>query len=126
MKVKFDFLYIWIRGLKWGFFLLLSFNVEQHDISTKIENLMIDQILVCVLGILNLNGIGYWNVQVLLSVIDELEGSGDGYYVVVGGITPTPLGEGKSTTTVGLCQALGAFLDKKVNLYIYSLIVFFM
>ncbi len=24
--------------------------------------------------------------------------------VVVGGITPTPLGEGKSTTTVGLCQ----------------------
>jgi formate--tetrahydrofolate ligase len=48
-------------------------------------------------------------------VIDELEGSSDGYYVVVGGITPTPLGEGKSTTTVGLCQALGAFLDKKVT-----------
>lgn len=47
-------------------------------------------------------------------MIDELEGSEDGYYVVVGGITPTPLGEGKSTTTVGLCQALGAFLDKKV------------
>lgn len=57
-----------------------------------------------------------WDVglQVLLSVLDELEGSGNGYYVVVGGITPTPLGEGKSTTTVGLCQALGAFLDKKV------------
>ncbi|TQD69173.1 hypothetical protein C1H46_045294 [Malus baccata] len=46
-------------------------------------------------------------------LIDELKGSGDGYYVVVGGITPTPLGEGKSTTTVGLCQALGAFQDKK-------------
>lgn len=28
--------------------------------------------------------------------------------VVVAGITPTPLGEGKSTTTVGLCQAMGA------------------
>ncbi|KAF2314511.1 hypothetical protein GH714_027163 [Hevea brasiliensis] len=27
------------------------------------------------------------------------------------GITPTTLGEGKSTTTVGLCQAFGAFLD---------------
>lgn len=47
-------------------------------------------------------------------MLDELEGAEDGYYVVVGGITPTPLGEGKSTTTVGLCQALGAFLDKKV------------
>lgn len=51
----------------------------------------------------------------LLSALDEHGGSGDGYYVVVGGITPTPLGEGKSTTTVGLCQALGAFLDKKVR-----------
>ena len=54
-------------------------------------------------------------MQVLLSVLDKLQGQQDGYYVVVGGITPTPLGEGKSTTTVGLCQALGAFLDKKVR-----------
>ena len=36
------------------------------------------------------------------------------YAVVVGGMTPTPLGEGKSTTTVGLCQALGAHLNRKV------------
>jgi formate--tetrahydrofolate ligase len=54
-------------------------------------------------------------LQVLLSVLDELKEQQDGYYVVVGGITPTPLGEGKSTTTVGLCQALGAFLDQKVR-----------
>lgn len=57
---------------------------------------------------------GKYKAKVLLSVLDELKGQQDGYYVVVGGITPTPLGEGKSTTTVGLCQALGAFLDKKV------------
>lgn len=29
-------------------------------------------------------------------------------------ITPTPLGEGKSTTTVGLCQALAVQLKKNV------------
>ncbi len=29
-------------------------------------------------------------------------------------ITPTPLGEGKSTTTMGLAQALGAHLKKNV------------
>ncbi|KAM7272659.1 hypothetical protein ACFE04_027322 [Oxalis oulophora] len=57
---------------------------------------------------------GKYKAKVLLSVIDELKESSNGYYVVVGGITPTPLGEGKSTTTVGLCQALGAFLHKKV------------
>lgn len=54
----------------------------------------------------------------MLSAFDELQGQEDGYYVVVGGITPTPLGEGKSTTTVGLCQALGAYLDKKVYIFL--------
>src|SRR5262249_1893025 len=34
-------------------------------------------------------------------------------YVVVTAITPTPLGEGKTTTTVGLAQALGAHLKKR-------------
>ena len=34
----------------------------------------------------------------------------NGKYVVVAGITPTPLGEGKSTTTIGLTQALGSQL----------------
>ena len=38
---------------------------------------------------------------------------GRGYYVVVAGINPTPLGEGKSTTTIGLAQAMGAHLDKE-------------
>jgi len=35
-------------------------------------------------------------------------------YVVVTGVTPTPLGEGKSTTTLGLTQALGAHLKENV------------
>ena len=37
----------------------------------------------------------------------------DGNYVVITGITPTPLGEGKSTTTIGLAQGLHAILGKK-------------
>ena len=43
---------------------------------------------------------------------EQVEGSvqDKGNYVLVVGITPTPLGEGKSTTTMGLTQALGAHL----------------
>ena len=47
-------------------------------------------------------------------MLSRLAEAPDGRYVVVAGITPTPLGEGKSTTTVGLCQALGAHLGRKV------------
>jgi methylenetetrahydrofolate dehydrogenase (NADP+) / methenyltetrahydrofolate cyclohydrolase / formyltetrahydrofolate synthetase len=36
----------------------------------------------------------------------------NGCYVVVTGITPTPLGEGKSTTTMGIAQAIGAHLNR--------------
>ncbi|KIZ04525.1 methylenetetrahydrofolate dehydrogenase (NADP+) [Monoraphidium neglectum] len=52
--------------------------------------------------------------KVRLSVLDRLKGAAYGKYVVVAGISPTPLGEGKSTTTVGLCQSLGAYLGRKV------------
>jgi formate--tetrahydrofolate ligase len=45
--------------------------------------------------------------KVPLSAIERLEAANPrGKYVVVTGITPTPLGEGKSTTTVGLVQGL--------------------
>jgi len=52
--------------------------------------------------------------KVRLSVRDRLKSVPNGKYVVVTAITPTPLGEGKTTTTVGLSQALGAHLGKKV------------
>ncbi|WFD35360.1 hypothetical protein MCUN1_002214 [Malassezia cuniculi] len=48
--------------------------------------------------------------KVSLSVLDRLAHRVDARYVVVAGITPTPLGEGKSTTTIGLAQALGAHI----------------
>lgn len=49
----------------------------------------------------------------LKKTLDRLSDQPDGNYIVCTGINPTPLGEGKSTTTIGLAQALGAILKKK-------------
>ncbi|MCB8944921.1 MAG: formate--tetrahydrofolate ligase [Ardenticatenaceae bacterium] len=57
---------------------------------------------------------GKVKAKVQLSVRDRLADQPNGKYIVVTAITPTPLGEGKTTTTVGLSQALGAHLDKKI------------
>ncbi|XP_037819623.1 C-1-tetrahydrofolate synthase, cytoplasmic isoform X3 [Lucilia sericata] len=56
---------------------------------------------------------GNKKAKIALSVLKRLESRGEGSYVVVAGITPTPLGEGKSTTLIGLVQALCA--HKKRN-----------
>jgi formyltetrahydrofolate synthetase len=57
---------------------------------------------------------GKTKAKVHLSLRDRLKSTANGKYIVVTAITPTPLGEGKTTTTVGLSQALGAHLNKKV------------
>ncbi|XP_072546593.1 C-1-tetrahydrofolate synthase, cytoplasmic isoform X2 [Salminus brasiliensis] len=57
---------------------------------------------------------GKTKAKVQLETIDRLRSQADGKYIVVTGITPTPLGEGKSTTTIGLVQALGAHLNRNV------------
>ena len=51
--------------------------------------------------------------KISLAVRERLAAQANGNYVVVTGINPTPLGEGKSTTTIGLAQALGAHLGYK-------------
>lgn len=55
---------------------------------------------------------GKYKAKVSLDLLKRLQHRKDGKYIVVAGITPTPLGEGKSTTTIGLAQALGAHLGK--------------
>jgi formyltetrahydrofolate synthetase len=57
---------------------------------------------------------GQYKGKLSLNVWDKVKDKPNGHYVVVVGINPTPLGEGKSTTTVGLSQALGAHLNQKV------------
>ena len=44
--------------------------------------------------------------KIKLSAVEELADRPRARYVVVSAITPTPLGEGKTTTTVGLGQAM--------------------
>src|ERR1043166_357449 len=57
---------------------------------------------------------GPYKAKVKLEILNRLAKRPNGKYIDVTAITPTPLGEGKTTTTVGLSQALGAHLGKKV------------
>jgi len=57
---------------------------------------------------------GDYKAKVRLEVLQRLADVPDGKYIDVTAITPTPLGEGKSTTMVGLSQALGAHLGRRV------------
>jgi methylenetetrahydrofolate dehydrogenase (NADP+)/methenyltetrahydrofolate cyclohydrolase/formyltetrahydrofolate synthetase len=56
---------------------------------------------------------GDTKAKVNLNVLKRLEKEASGKYIDVTAITPTPLGEGKTTTTIGLAQALGAQLGHR-------------
>jgi len=49
---------------------------------------------------------GKYKAKITLDVIQRLAGRPNGKYVDVTAITPTPLGEGKTTTTIGLSMGL--------------------
>jgi len=57
---------------------------------------------------------GAYKAKIHLDVRARLAKRPNGKYIDVTAITPTPLGEGKTTTTVGLSQALGAHLGQRV------------
>ncbi len=57
---------------------------------------------------------GPYKAKVHLDVRDRLKKRKNGKYIDVTAITPTPLGEGKTTTTCGLSQALGFSLKQNV------------
>ena len=65
------------------------------------------------LGVEDLELYGRYKAKVHLDVIERLKDRPNGRYIDVTAITPTPLGEGKTTTTVGLTQAMGR-IDKSV------------
>ncbi len=57
---------------------------------------------------------GKYKAKVHLDVRDKLQTRPNAKYIDVTAITPTPLGEGKTTTTVGLTQALGTLGHKAI------------
>jgi formate--tetrahydrofolate ligase len=57
---------------------------------------------------------GKYKAKLSLDILKRLSSKPDGKLVLVSAITPTPAGEGKSTTTVGLGQALNKIGKKAV------------
>ena len=57
---------------------------------------------------------GHYKAKVSLDYISTLKGKPDGKLILVTAISPTPAGEGKTTTTVGLGDALQAIGKKAV------------
>jgi formyltetrahydrofolate synthetase len=56
---------------------------------------------------------GRFKAKIHLDVLGRLKDRPNGKYIDVTAITPTPLGEGKTVTTIGLSQGLG-YIGKKV------------
>ena len=57
---------------------------------------------------------GHYKAKISLDVLKRLENKPNGKLVLVTAITPTPAGEGKSTTSIGLTQALNRVGKKAV------------
>jgi formate--tetrahydrofolate ligase len=58
---------------------------------------------------------GHYKAKISMDYIKSLKGRPNGKLILVSAITPTPAGEGKTTTTVGLTDALN-FIGKKAML----------
>jgi formate--tetrahydrofolate ligase len=57
---------------------------------------------------------GHYKAKVALEYVDSLKNRKDGKLILVTAITPTPAGEGKTTTTVGLGDALNRIGKKAI------------
>jgi len=67
------------------------------------------------IGEAHLEPYGYYKAKISLDYVDSLAGRPDGKLILVTAISPTPAGEGKTTTTVGLGDALNR-IGKKASI----------
>jgi formate--tetrahydrofolate ligase len=63
----------------------------------------------------HLDPYGHYKAKVSLDFIRSLEDRPDGELILVSGISPTPPGEGKTTTTVGLGDALNRIGERAIT-----------
>lgn len=91
---------------------------SDHEISKEAKVEKIEKIA-NLLGFLEEDIVKYGDyiAKVKLSVWERIKNNKNGKYVVVTGITPTPLGEGKTTTTIGLGESLNK-IGKKATVCI--------
>ena len=66
------------------------------------------------LGTDDIEQYGKYKAKIPLAVYERLKGRPDGKLILCTSINPTPAGEGKTTTTVGLGQALGRLGKKAI------------
>jgi formate--tetrahydrofolate ligase len=78
------------------------------DIAQKAKMQRISKLAAEKLGIAeeHLEPYGHFKAKVSLAYVDSLKDKADGKLILVTAMTPTPAGEGKTTTTVGLGDAL--------------------
>jgi formate--tetrahydrofolate ligase len=62
----------------------------------------------------HLEPFGHYKAKLSLEYVDSLKGKKDGKLILVTAISPTPAGEGKTTTTVGLGDALNHIGKKAI------------
>eukprot|EP01035_Chromulina_nebulosa_P035913 gene35913-48307_t len=63
----------------------------------------------------NLEPYGHYKAKISLEYLDSLKGRHDGKLILVTAISPTPAGEGKTTTTVGLGDGLNRIGKKAMS-----------
>ncbi len=62
----------------------------------------------------NLDPYGHYKAKISLEYIDSLTDKKDGKLILVTAVSPTPAGEGKTTTTVGLGDAMNRLGKKTI------------
>jgi formate--tetrahydrofolate ligase len=84
------------------------------DIAQKAKMQRISKLAAEKLGVAeeHLEPYGHYKAKVSLAYVDSLKDKPDGKLILVTAMTPTPAGEGKTTTTVGLGDALNHLGEK--------------